>query len=119
MKSQAKAQDALPGTEVERHPMWTHETDESLPPHIYKLRRAIARSLTPFDGKPGAQADAMVVFCQSVYFLTTLPTAHDDPMWLLGRMAVVHHNMARPDMPAVQRNRFLFEAAVIENSRFP
>lgn len=66
--------------EVDRHPMWTAPTPTTtLPPHVWHLRRAIARSLTPLDGRKDFMM--LVNYCEYAYALTVpnrevLPPTH-------------------------------------------
>lgn len=105
MKRQHKAQDSLP-IEVERHPMWTPPTEDdavTTPPHICELRRLVAATLTPFDGRPGVQTDAIVDFASQIYLATALATSWRDPIWLMGQVCMAYHRTKRNDMPAVKR----------------
>lgn len=114
MKAQVKAQDVLPGIEVERHPMWQRPDDnESMPRHIRALCKTIARNLIPFDGRPGIQAMKVTTFAANVHMLTTLETSQHDSTWLLGRIAVAYHDADAEHDTLITKHFIQYVEAVI------
>lgn len=86
-----------------RHPMWTKpKGDDEMPEHIRALRKEIAVRLIPFDGLRRSSIES---FCAHVHMLSTLETAHRDPLWLIGQIVVSRHGSTEALNPLVDRGQ--------------
>lgn len=98
-----------------RHPMWTKPGEhDDLPDHIKALQTEIAKRLIPYDGRTDHKE--VIGFCQTAYFFSKLPKAHEDLPWLLGVIVLTsHRDQYAASVPVGSMTTRLVECLVAAN----